>query len=513
MDMPMQQKTEEERIQEAEEQKIQHFTELQTWELQPGQTIEQRMEERERAIVEDYVSYNQLLRDYMEKALHPSSAIETAEGAPLQQAKPDGFKEKWAKSSETKKVRKIFGKHPDARQLSAVVDYRTYRGMEELQNRQQARDIVLHNYGDRFDQSNPVRVDGRTVGAFLHDYRVDAKGRPLTRQDSQIQEENDRFVNDYTSNTLERRSPHLNRMVGEIINMQITPQMVTPEYIQSHLAEMKNIADRLVYMDNIQKDPINQPFFRQLSKTDRDVLQLKLGTLTTDLSAMVIAAGNAIGISVNYLGYQTQDDAYRKAIDDINGLEESLQRSTEGMEERIRDLTIQNAESFRQERIRSKAERDAEQRKPMEEATGIRFHAAYRIEDYEMLQKMRQMIDEYPQNYAKNKALVDSIYRDMYQVLDAGGLYVRSKEVLNTDMQHYNVAFRLGRNSTKYIEKYWTNQTMYHQARELALKSYQNKAYNAFKNLLVLNARPRSDGYLKGMQARLEKRDEMTSVT
>lgn len=133
------------------------------------------------------------------------------------------------------------------------------------------------------------RIDGRELVSFITGYKQDKDGNPLNEQEAEKKEKDRRFLEDYTSGDLQRRLPHLERMKNEMLQMRLSPDMLTEAYLEKHAAEVYNIVSKLTYFEGVQKDPVNAPFFEQLPEAEKKLIQYRTKDLCVDFCGLWLA--------------------------------------------------------------------------------------------------------------------------------------------------------------------------------------------------------------------------------
>ncbi|MCC8140621.1 MAG: hypothetical protein LIO67_10070 [Lachnospiraceae bacterium] len=198
---------------------------------------------------------NVTLTREIRQELPPAQAVRTAPGIPIQAQKP-------AKRS-FKERRRDARKARAARRAGCPVGSATsYDMVTALQESIADRNNAQEPHKDLIEKS---KVDNRVLFAFTRGYKVKGRNKtPATPQDAENKLRDDKFYEDYCSNDIKRRRPHLEEMVNELISHEYSPEMFTEQYLRGHAREMGELAGRMLCMDNVMQDPINAPFFRTL---------------------------------------------------------------------------------------------------------------------------------------------------------------------------------------------------------------------------------------------------------
>jgi len=221
-------------------------------------------------------------------AVHADGA---AVGAPVQEQAPakETFKQR---QRDKKKAR-------EARKICPVGTAATYDMVRQLQDH---RAEVDNSIAPFVEDIRRCGADGRALRAFSQGYRKDKRGRPLTEEDARKQREDREFLEDYCAGDLERRRRHLERIVREVDYIKFPADPFSVSYMQHHLREIKDMADKLVYLENIMKDPINKEFFDNMDPMLKDRLDDK-GLVAAKMTYALAMHCAKNGVSVNYAVY------------------------------------------------------------------------------------------------------------------------------------------------------------------------------------------------------------------
>lgn len=160
-------------------------------------------------------------------------------------------------------------------------------------------------------------IDGRELVSFITGYKQDKEGNPLNEQEADKKQKDQQFLEDYTSCDLQRRLPHLERMKNEMLQMQLSPDMLTEAYLEKHVTEVYNIISKLTYFEGVQKDPINAPYFEQLPEVEKKLIQYRTTDLCVEFCGLWFAILGTKGITlrdseVSFVQNQGFRDNYAK---------------------------------------------------------------------------------------------------------------------------------------------------------------------------------------------------------
>ena len=238
---------------------------------------------------------NIALNAHAQQQIPAVAAQTTAPGAPVQEQAPPKLSYKERKK-EAKKAKK-------ARKLCPVGDAATYDMVKQLEDLAAIKNNSLANHSKEPDESG---VDRRVLWAFLKGYQKNRIGRPASPEDQARKEHDDAFLADYCSKDLQRRQPHLDRMVTEFLSFEVSPVMFTKEYLRRNMGYMKELSGKMLCMNNIEEDPINRPYFDALPEVKKEQIRAKFNLYREFTGAMVATAGK-YGVKFNGNTYFEHD--------------------------------------------------------------------------------------------------------------------------------------------------------------------------------------------------------------
>lgn len=245
------------------------------------------------------VQANAQLNEQARQTLPPVTAQQTAPGAPVQEEAP--ARQTWKERQREKRHAK------EAKRICLVESAASYDMAHSLQDLKERR---INAERDFTPQRVHSSADPRILAAFVQGYKKDRHGNPATPEDAAAKQADDKFIADYCSDKLELRRPHLEQMVDELLDFQFTPEIFSERYMRTHITQLKLIADRGCYIENVMKDPINKPFFDQMEPTRRALLER--GFRGDIYSKMGMALANIsmgrYGLSINELDYSRPGD-------------------------------------------------------------------------------------------------------------------------------------------------------------------------------------------------------------
>ncbi len=285
------------------------FQKLQTEQAAPGQA-QLLQEEHEN----EMLAAQALLRAPAVHADGPAPGVPVQEQAPAKET----FKQR----------RRDRKKDKAAREICPVGTAATYDMVKELQDRETALDNSTGPYTADIRRSG---TDGRVIKRFCQGYRKDKNGRPMTKEDARKQREDREFIEDYCSGDLERRRRHLERIVREADYIRFPADPFSVLYMRYHISEMNDMLNKLAYLDNVKKDPINKAFFDNLDPILKDRLDSK-ELVGVALSSALVMSCAQIGVNLNSAVYIRYGE---EAV--INSTREAKDINEEGYRNALRD--------------------------------------------------------------------------------------------------------------------------------------------------------------------------------
>lgn len=413
-------KTQEAPLQVREEETIrQHLATLQTWEGAEGATLEeQRRNFSDRMIQRQQEYVNRMLQQRAQQNLNPLQPQEVATGQPVQVQPAESDKEKKERLRRDKKAKK---KNPAA-------DHLSYGMVESLQFHKKCHansfpDKTLHRAAE-------ANVDTRVLRAYVYGHRKSRLGRPLTPQDRTLRDMDRRFLDDYISKDLTRRKPHLDRMKAEVLSMNFSMDMFTPEYMSRRAGRIHEMVTKMVYFQNVMNDPINKPYFENLPQYEKDMLDSQVLGRYAQLGSLMVTQANAKGVNIDAAEY-----AEFKSASDADIYLATLPVYSDAAAEALEQAEQQAGTAAQEEMERRKAretailERDAVKMKAQAETLktddigGLNLTAYVTGYSFDNMRDARRLIERHPEEYAQNKELVDRLYQRFYRGIDSLGDY------------------------------------------------------------------------------------------
>lgn len=422
MAVQVQRQQEEQRHVQEQVQVHEHLRQLQTWDdPQAEGTLEQRRHEHARFLIERQRQQTLMLNAQLQQELPPAYVNDFAAGEPQQMQAP--AQETYKQRRERRRQERIAKKH------HPCADGDSYRMLEDVKTRLQEQKNSVITLPRGAEEPIGDQVDNRVLQAFVHGYKAKRNGRPVDAQNERYQREDHEFINDYASMNLERRKPHLDRIVEQVLSINYKLDMLSKQYVTEHPGEMKQKADQYVYFQNIYEDPVNKPYFDALPELTRQLLQRKVIDRSKWLGSTLV---NIFGSKAVHLGREKFYERRDTPAEWIHQYDERYDASIPLM-----NMDYDLSENQIYTALQQEAERMIEAEKPglLQESDAIKanqeiinagmgetdltaFVTLYSLED---LTKYRTMIEEHPEQYAQNRQTVDELYQGLYRAIDARG--------------------------------------------------------------------------------------------
>ena len=273
------------------EQEAQQPVTAQPIQLQAAPVEEQREQEE-----------NAALAAQVQRQLPAAHAAAAAPGAPVQEEVP---------AKQSFKERRREKKHAEmAKKVCPVGTAATYDIHTGIQRSIQGKENALAPHKALAAQQG---VDDRVLRIFAPGYQLNKKGRPASPEDAAAKQQADAFIQDYCSKDLQRRRPHLQRMVDDLLAIQFSPEMFSQRNLRKNAAQLKELGDQMTYIDNVMKDPVNKPFFDQMDPVRRERLKAATDTVYGPFVKALLAGCQKNGVAANSGEYYDKD--YMSIID------------------------------------------------------------------------------------------------------------------------------------------------------------------------------------------------------
>lgn len=418
-----------------------HLTGLQNWDLAEGQTIEERRAEHAQFLIEKQRELNEKLMKKSRRWWPFSKAKKTAEGQPVQKQAP--AKKTFKQKREDKRLDQV------AKEKTPVADHVSMRMMEGLKENRSMREnsmgLLTKEQRDRIERGE---VDGRVLKAFVFGYEKNKKGKPASELDEERRKADVRFLNEYMSKDVKLRRPHLNRMLEQVLSIQITEDMMTTEYVEGHMGELREQIDMMVYFQNVYNDPVNKPFFDALPKITKDLIEYRVlaryvvyGDMLTHICATKAFDSNHFRLMTNVTD-QSKLQVFHEMVDyEKETLHEQQVHYRQAEQETLKQYVDQKMEENRVILLEDAAEMKEEAETAIGDIGGLGLTSYVTGYSLDELANYRKMIEEHPAEYAKNPKLIDALYQGMHHAMDALGdvtLRIMAAQQVTDDVKNHS---------------------------------------------------------------------------
>ena len=402
-----------EQIQQQPQQDLQqHLSQLRSWDLQADQSMEQRREQQKEVLLQRHQEDIGWLKQYYTN-LAPAQAAVTAAGRPLQELPtPKLSMEEKRRNSVKRKQAKSH--HPEADEI-------TFDIAESLIRRRTAMENSLKTVGG-MDALHGHGYDCRVVMDLCQGYRVDKNGNPADEEEARKMREDKQFLEDYDSKDAQRRKPHLDRYVDEVIGIEVQEWMFEVPYVVEHAVELRNISQKLLLIENIKKD--NQEYFEELKV--RDPLKYKLleakDYLGPGVSTKLSSAFQTRCVDMNNDTYMSLGDTPKNYEDTKTFAPEYYADAQVEMQKRadaaVQEQIDKRIEERRQEiaRLREEILRDNSEAAQKIKKAGLT--ADNKPDSATTVLKYQDMILNNRERYTANQAVVDQAYAELFRAID-----------------------------------------------------------------------------------------------
>lgn len=269
-------------------------TELRAWELDEGQTLEERRQERRESMIPGQLEENAAMQAHAQGQLSRATATAAAPGTPLQEQAP--AKQTYKERREQARKAKVARKHCPAATGADTYDCAeaTARIMREQKN---SLNFVRDLRG----------VDRQMVGAFCQGYRVNKKGKHATMDEGVKAVEDEIMIRDlFMHKEPYLREPHLKRFHKELMDFPLSADTVSDAYIVQNVDMLQRILDKSYYFKNLMEDPDNKFYFDSLTPMERELLAAKQEVMD-HLRTYFIKYLSGLGVNTDGGGYLGAD--------------------------------------------------------------------------------------------------------------------------------------------------------------------------------------------------------------
>lgn len=262
-----------------------------------NQTIEQgNLQQQQQLLTQQQVHENAALATGVQKQVGPVEAKKTAKGKPLQTKAP--AKESWKAKRERKR------RTEEANLKVEGADHRSYEIEKQVSTYLSDRsNSVTKEVSDNLRKEN---VDTRVVKILCTGYKTNRSGKPKNKKEAAKKQADEQLIADYSSKQLERRKPYLEKITREVQGFTFSADMFEGEQLHENITQYKTMADKMTYFENMQRDPINKPFFQAMPPAEKELLNKRMGAMTAAFGLYLGIKTSMKGVSVNTGKYEPE---------------------------------------------------------------------------------------------------------------------------------------------------------------------------------------------------------------
>ena len=398
-----------------------HLTELQKWDLAEGQTIEQRRDLQQDLLLRQAKEINESLLAKVGQAFPEAVAERVAAGAPIQAQQPAQmtFKERMEQQRKDRQ----------ARRKTPVADHVSVNMIESLVGKNKLENNSLNLLTtQQLEQASANHVDTRVLRNFVHGYHAKRNGNPASPEDEEHKNADKRFLDDYCSRDINRRKPHLKRMLEQVLSINLTEDQFTTAYLEHHLAEVHAQVGQLIYFENVYKDPVNAPFFEELPQYTKDLIQHRVLNRYAPMGYVMTHTCALKAVDSDHLKYMTQVRT-QSDLDIFAGLigqerqilHDTLQETAAAEKEAVKQEFARRLETEKQTQLTVSDSMKLEAETMEGDIGGLGLTSYVTGYSFEEISKYRKMIEDHPDAYEQNPALIDALYQNLHHIMDVMG--------------------------------------------------------------------------------------------
>lgn len=145
--------------------------------------------------------------------------------------------------------------------------------------------------------------DARMKGDITTGYRTNAAGEPLDAQEAAKKEKDERMLKAYYGKDTALTKEVMQSLWQETLDLRLTTDMFTEQYILAHPIEMSELSRRLLIMDNWRKD--HKEAYESIDQKLRDKVK-RIIEAASSLSLIVTITLQVAGVDPNSLDIYTE---------------------------------------------------------------------------------------------------------------------------------------------------------------------------------------------------------------
>ena len=328
-----------------------------------------------------------------------------------------------------------------ARKKNSMADYASFNLNKQVTTYYKERNNALKG---KWRTMVGNAATGDAVFGFLRGHAAGLFAKNADRDNADLE-----FVTDYVSGDLERRRPHLERCVEEVLAFSIRRDMFTSEYLAVHGQEMVAMREKMASMAAMMNDPVNVPFFRQLPQERRELLEFRIqherGVFSNMLTHFMAGKGlredgeyyeadQAEEVAQEASEAMVNDDAEFERVQNERRVllggrnQRHFEAHWEQLREQVRAEMNLKADEWRE---RSKAEWNRNKEKYADTRySSTSFTAPYMSTITFRTNTIQKLVSAFPERYETYKDQIDRLYAKMFRTLDSAADYLAKVEIL-----------------------------------------------------------------------------------
>lgn len=361
-----------------------------------------------------------------------------AQSTPKQEIVPakKSWKKQRAEADQLDKVRKITEAHTFKGDLVSYAVQRDVTHMQEAKNNSLTEEV---KNGLEAKDIKYMSIEG-----FLTGYRTDKKKRPLDSAEEQKKNADLTFIADYTSGEMERRLPYLEKFTREMLEVKLSKEMITNEYLENYSAELIALINRMKSFQSMLEDADNAPFFATLEAAEMERLTLRMkqfqvfgDLLKSQLACKCVRMDGSYNTPEEQLTAIQNNKFYReefaKVTKELGNVEAEEQETvTETIQAGRVQLTREEAISSYSDRLSTQKRKELQQ---LIDEHGI----AYVPGMESMVDALNKYIREsrYSVGYTKERKLLINAREEVLKVSQNTTWTQKEREAINTILEYF----------------------------------------------------------------------------
>ncbi len=421
---------EQKQLQEEDRQVLHnHLVELQNWDLAENQTIEQRRNEQNEMLFQEELKRNEEIRTEWQNVCASIQAKKTADGSPKQlQAPPrKTYKQRRADRKQDRAALK------DTTKVDHV-GMRMYKSLREEFTIRENSAKLIHQNPELEKVGLENKTDFRAMRAFCQGFKTNKKGQPSDEEQRLRMESDKKFLNEYILGTDEQRNKHLDRIVEEVLDIDLTADMFNYEYMEYHAADMQEKIRKMVYFENIMKEPRNKDYFDKMPKAQLKLIQYKVtdhygyvGNLFEQMCSLKGVAPSQATL-LKDKKKEEREANFAPLVEVFSGMmKEGFASSQEKIKNLINDEYNSMYENKKKEllavseQMKEQVEREKWKTANKADMTNLNFTGYVNGFSFDEMAEYRKLIEDHPDQFRAHEPIVDALYQQLYRSMDSIG--------------------------------------------------------------------------------------------